>query len=146
MLRFKAIFYIVSSDLCLILSNLGAVQSAFQSLESKIYQTFKTKGRGGEGQRRFEQSSKKLHFSYTMASLRCAIKCVVSGKNLHDHRSRWSRQISTLLPTSQCQIQKKCGFCAEYFFTEINLYRAYLRLTLNRKSWTHDGVRKRSHL
>ena len=36
------LFDIVSSDLCLLLSNLRAVQSASQSVEKKIYQMFKT--------------------------------------------------------------------------------------------------------
>ena len=51
MSRILGIFDIVSSDLCLILSNLRAVQSASQSVE-KIFQIFKRKG---GGHRLFEQ-------------------------------------------------------------------------------------------
>ena len=47
--RFLAIFDIVSSDLCLILSNLRAVKSASHSVERKLYQMFKRKGGGVKG-------------------------------------------------------------------------------------------------
>ena len=51
--RLKVIFDIVSSDLCLILSNLRAVQIASQSVEKKTLQNVQKEG--GWSQRRCDQ-------------------------------------------------------------------------------------------
>ena len=46
--RFLAIFDIVSSDLCLILSNLRAVQSVFQSVKKNLSNVQNDGGKGSK--------------------------------------------------------------------------------------------------